>query len=279
VSRLHRALRLIRLPRAAVGGLRAHRWFIYLVYVFLYLPIAVVVVLSFTTRTVPAFPMRGFTLEWYSVMLSDDRLIGALFESVAIGVASAVGAGLFGTAAAFGMVRGDFRGRVVDRELLNTLFLAPIIVPWVVTGIMVLILYSLLNVQGSFWSVVLGHVVITFPFVVTVVATQLYNFDRSVEEAAKTLGAGELRTFYEVTLPIVSPGILAGMIFAFTISFDNFTQTFFWAGSQVETLPLVIYAMIRTGLDPSVNAIGTVIVALSLSLVLAAELLSSRLSG
>lgn len=279
MSRLHRVLRRVRLPGSVFEGLRSHRWFVYLVYLFLYLPIAVVVLLSFTTRTVPAFPMRGLTLEWYGVMLENERLVSALFQSVTIGVASAIGAGLFGTAAAFGIVRGRFHGRVLDRDLLNTLFLAPIIVPWVVSGIMVLILYSLLGVQGSFWSVVLGHVVITLPFVVTVVATQLYNFDRSVEEAAKTLGATELRTFYEVTLPIVSPGILAGMLFAFTISFDNFTQTFFWAGGDVETLPLVIYAMIRFGLDPSVNAIGTVIVTLSLSLVLVAELLSSRFSG
>lgn len=276
MSRLHRILRRVRLPRAVIDGLRAHRWFLYLVYLFLYLPIAVVVLLSFTTRSVPAFPMQGFTLEWYSVMLENDRLVGALFESIAIGIASALGAGLLGTAAAFGIVRGDSQSRLLDQDLLNTLFLAPIIVPWVVTGIMVLILYSLVGIQGSFWSVVLGHIVITLPFVVTVVATQLYTFDRSIEEAAKTLGANEFRTFYEVTLPIVAPGIAAGMIFAFTISFDNFTQTFFWAGGQVETLPLVIFAMIRTGLDPSINAIGTVIVILSLSLVLTAELLSSR---
>jgi hypothetical protein len=127
-----------------------------------------------------------------------------------------------------------------------------------------LTLYSTIGIQGSFLSVVIGHVLITLPFVVLIVASQLYGFNPELEEAAMNLGASKVRTLYEVTLPLILPGIVAGMLFAFTLSFDNFTQTFFWVGSDVQTLPIVIYGMIQTGIEPTINAVGTVTVVLSL---------------
>jgi spermidine/putrescine transport system permease protein len=148
-----------------------------------------------------------------------------------------------------------------------------------VTGIAVLILYNLINLAGSFMALVFGHILISMPFVIIIVSAQMYGFDRSLEEAAKNLGASELRTFYEVTLPLIAPGIIAGMLFAFTISFDNFTQTFFWSTPEMQTLPIVIYSKIRFGLDPTVNAIGTVIVTFSLTIAFLAERLSSRILG
>lgn len=259
---------------------RALAGFTGLVYLFLYAPIAIVVVLSFTDRRVPTFPMTGFTLEWYAQLLPpgyDQQIVGALIQSLQIAVLSSIGAGIFGTITALGMVRSDFDSRWLGSQLLNTVFLAPIVVPWVVTGIAMLTLYNVIGIQGSFASVVVGHVIITMPFVILVVSSRLYGFDRELEDAAKNLGASEIRTFYEVTLPLIAPGIIAGMLFAFTISFDNFTQTFFWVGADTETLPIVIYSKIRTGLDPTINAIGTIIVVFSLSIAVAAEKLSSRL--
>ncbi len=258
---------------------RLLKGFTILVYIFLYAPIAIVVLLSFTDRRVPTFPITGVTLKWYAQLLPpgyDPRLINALIESIQIGILSATGAGIIGTATALGMVRSDFESRWLSSRLLNTLFLSPIVVPWVVTGIAMLTLYNIIGIQGSFFSVVLGHVLITVPFVIMVVSSRLYGFDRSLEEAAQNLGASELRTFYEVTLPLIAPGIVAGMLFAFTISFDNFTQTFFWVGTNTETLPIVIYSKIRTGLDPTINAIGTLIVLFSLSIAIIAEKLSNR---
>ncbi|SDY11925.1 ABC transporter permease [Halopenitus persicus] len=255
-----------RLLRLLTGG----------VYVFLYAPIVIVIALSFTEARVPAFPMEGFTLEWYATMLEDERLTAAVFQSLQIGVLAAIGAGIVGTITALGMVRNDFDSRLLDASVLNTVFMSPVVVPWVVTGIAMLTLYNLFGVQGTMASVVFGHVIITLPFVILVVSSRLYGFDRSLEEAAKNLGASETRAFLEVTFPLILPGVVAGMLFAFTISFDNFTQTFFWIGTNTETLPIVIYSMIRTGLNPSINAVGTVIVVFSLSIVLVAELLSSR---
>lgn len=250
-----------------------------LLFVFLYIPIGVVVLLSFTPDQVPTFPMPGFSLKWYAQILPpeyDQELISALFTSLKIAVLSAIGAGIVGTLAAFGMVRHDLHLRWFSTENLNTMFLLPLVVPWIVTGIAVSTLYSFLGVFGTFPSIVVGHILITIPFVITIVSSQLYGFDRSLEEAAQNLGASEIRTFYEVTLPLVAPGIVAGMLFAFTISFDNFTQTFFWTSFGTETLPIVIYSMIRTGIDPSVNAIGTIIVVFSLTVAVVGEKLSQR---
>lgn len=259
---------------------RLLRWFTYGIYGFLYIPIIVVIMLSFTDRRIPAFPMTGFSLEWYLQILppgGDQAILGALLQSLQIAVVSALGAGVVGTLTAMGMVRSNFRTRWLNSRLLNTLFLSPIVVPWVVTGISMLTLYNLIGIQGTMGSVIIGHILITIPFVILVVSSRLYGFDRELEEAAKNLGASEVRTFYEVTLPLIMPGIIAGMLFAFTISFDNFTQTFFWAGTGTQTLPIVIYSMIRTGLNPSINAIGSLIVVFSLSIALMAEKLSGRI--
>jgi len=250
------------------------------VYVFLYLPILIVIILSFSPQSVPTFPMEGFSLRWYMRLIPpdyDERMVGALVTSLKLGVISAIGAGIVGTLAGMAMGRlQHMETRFLKPRNLNTIFLSPIVVPWIVTGISVLLLYNLLNIQGTFAALVIGHILITIPFVIIIVAAQMYGFDRSLEEAAKNLGANEFRTFYEVTLPLIAPGIIAGMLFAFTISFDNFTQTFFWSTTSTQTLPIVIYSKIRFGLDPTVNAIGTVVVTFSLLLAFIAERLSSR---
>lgn len=269
-------------PVRSGSSRRTLRWFTYLVYVFLYAPVAVVILLSFTEQKVPSFPMEGFSLKWYLELLPpeyNERVVSAFFTSLKIGVLTSICSGIIGTLAALGMIRGDFRSRWLDSSVLYTVFLSPIVVPWVVTGIAVLTLYSIIGIQGTFLSVVLGHILISLPFVILVVASQLHGFDREMEEAAKNLGASDLRTFYEVTLPLIAPGIIAGMLFAFTLSFDNFTQTFFWVGGDVQTLPIVIYGMIKTGIEPTINAIGTIIVVFSMIVAAAAEKLSARLIG
>ncbi len=251
-----------------------------LLFVFIYAPILVVALLSLTPQQVPTFPMSGVSLKWYGELVPpnhNEQLVNALFRSLQIAVLSAIGAGIVGTIAALGLVRYQFDSRFVSRDNLNIVFLLPLIVPWIVTGIAVLTLFNIIGIRGSMASIVLGHILITMPFVVIIVSSQLYSFDRKIEEAAKNLGATEVRTFYEITLPILAPSIVAGMLFAFTISFDNFTQTFFWVTTGTETLPIVIFSMIRTGIDPSVNAIGTVIVVFSLMIAFIAEWLSKRI--
>lgn len=255
---------------------RLTRWYTYLIYFFLYAPVVIVILFSFTSNQTPSFPIDGLSLKWYDALLKDNQIISALFLSIQTGILSAIGAGIIGTVSAYGLVRSNFDGRFLNTQILNTIFLAPIVVPWIVTGIAVLILYNLIGLRGSYISIIFGHILITMPFVVIVVSSQLYGFDRSLEEAAKNLGASNLRAFYEVTLPLISPGIIAGMLFAFTISFDNFTQTYFWVRTGMQTLPIVVFSKIRFGIDPTINAVGTVIVMISLTVAIIAEKLSSR---
>jgi spermidine/putrescine transport system permease protein len=270
-----------RVSLSSETGSKLLRFETLILFLFLYAPILVVILLSFSADSVPSFPVSGLSIEWYLALIPigetfDAQLIRAFLMSVQIGVIAAIGSAIIGTAAAIGMVRNEYARWLFDVDTLNTLFITPMMVPWVVTGIAVLSLYSLLNIAGSFISLILGHILITLPFMTVVVAGQLYGFDRSLEEAARNLGAGPLRTFYEVTLPIISPGVIAGMMFAFTISFDNFTQTFFWTSSTLNTLPVVIFSRINFSLTPVVNAMGTVIVGVSLTMAFLAERLSSR---
>ncbi|ERG96193.1 ABC transporter permease [Haloquadratum walsbyi] len=279
---MSRVTRLLgRLSFSSKTGSKLLQFETIILFIFLYAPILVVVILSFSADSVPSFPISGFSTEWYLALIPigekfDAQLIRAFLISVQIGIIAAIGSAIIGTAAAIGMVRNEYARWLFNVDTLNTLFITPMMVPWVVTGIAVLSLYSILDIAGSFISLIMGHILITLPFMTIVVAGQLYGFDRSLEEAAQNLGAGPLRTFYEVTLPIISPGIIAGMMFAFTISFDNFTQTFFWTSSTLNTLPVVIFSRINFSLTPVVNAMGTVIVGVSLTMAFLAERLSSR---
>lgn len=248
-------------------------------YVFLYGPVIVVAILSFTTATIPTFPPEGFTLSWYFNLFPpepyNERIFSSLIESIQLGVITALVTGAIGTIASLGMVRNKFDNRWINDSNLRLFFIIPIVVPWIVTAVAILILYGLLDVVGNYVTLVIGHVLITLPFTILIVSAQLYGFDRSLEEAAMNLGASRLRTFYEITLPLIAPGIFAGMLFAFTLSFDNFTQTFFWA-TRTETLPIVIFSSIERGYNPSINAISTLIMLFSLTIGLIGERLSRR---
>lgn len=251
-----------------------------LVYLFLYAPILVVVLLAFKRGSVPSFPINELSLRWFQALLPPDyneEIINALGRSIFLGTISAIGTAIVGTLAALGMVRSDMR--ILDTGTLNLLFTTPLIVPWIVSGIAILTLYNIIGIAGSFVSLVVGHVLIALPYVVLIVASQLQDFDRSLEEVAQNLGATELRTFYEVTLPLISPGVIAGMLFAFTFSFDNFVQTFFWADLDFQTLPLVIYSQIRFGLSPVINSASTIVLLISITVAIVAEKLSTRYIG
>lgn len=250
-------------------------------YIFLYGPVAVVVALSFTAGNAPVFPMNGVSLRWYNVLVPPEpynpALFRAFFESVQLGFITAITSTVLALGVSLAIVRNSFENKLLSENNLRLLFTLPIIVPWLVTAVAVLLLFNILNITDTYISLVFGHVLITLPFSVLVISSSLYGFDRSTEEVSLTLGATRLRTFFEVTLPQIIPGVIASLLFAFTISFDNFTQTFFWAGSTI-TLPIEIYAEINhgAGLSPSINAISTVIVVLSMTLALIGEKLSER---
>ena len=245
-----------------------------LVYLFLFAPILMVILMSFSTSKYSTFPIKAWTGKWYAEAFADDKIISALQVSVTIAVISSLIATAVGTMGAMALVRYDFR----LREFMRAYFMSPIIVPEIIIGIALLSFATILSMQSGLLLVILGHVLIGLPFVVTVVSARLYGFDRALEEAAMDLGADEMTTFRRVTLPLLMPGILGGLLLAFTVSFDNFLITYMLAGSDVMTIPVHIYSMIRFEFTPKIHAISTVIIFISIALVLVTQYFTGAMS-
>ena len=239
-----------------------------LVVAFLYLPIVVVVGLSFNASGQPT-AWTGFSLDWYASVLANDALLQAFQNTLIVGSVTTVIATVIGTLLALGLER------TVRSSLLDSLVFVPMIVPDIVLAIALLSFYNLvfaglLHLELGLWTVILSHVVFDIAFVAVVVRTRLRNFDRSIEEASLDLGANERRTFFNITLPAIAPGVIAGGLLAFTLSFDEFIIAFFTKGT-VETFPTQVYSMIRFGVTPEVNAIATVVLLISITLVLVSQ--------
>ena len=242
------------------------------VYLFSFLPVIVVILMSFHPNTIVSFPIPSFTLKWYKLLWEDYALIQSLKNSFLLGICSAVVAGIIGTLAAIGFVRAKFKGK----QLFGAIVLSPMILSGIITGIALLSFINFLNLQKSFTFLVFGHALLTFPYVFLVVQTQLYGLDRSIEEASMSLGANELETFFYITLPNILPSVIAGMLFGFTISIDEFVATQCWVTPSTATMPIKIFSMLRYEVTPKVNVLGTIIVVVTITLPLIAEKLIAR---
>jgi len=261
-----------RRRRGAPWGRRFLRVELGLLLAFLYLPIAVVVLLSFNESGQPT-AWGGFSTVWYESAFGNQKLLSAFGNTLIVGVATTLLATIVGTLLALGLERA------VKSSFLDAFVYVPMIIPDIVFAIALLSFYNLvftglLNLQLGLWSVVLAHATFDIAFVAVVVRTRLRHFDRSIEEASLDLGAGPFRTFWNITLPQIMPGVVAGGLIAFTLSFDEFIIAFFTKGT-VETFPTQVYSMIRFGVTPEVNVIATVVLLFSITLVLA----SQRLRG
>jgi len=243
-----------------------------MVYVFLFLPIVTVIFMSFNVSKYSVFPPPGMTTRWYVEAAQDPNVWLSIKNSLLISVFASLGATTIGTLAAMGFVRNRFRAR----EVLSVLFLSPMIIPEIITGIALLSLATLLNIKGGYLLIVIGHILVGLPFVMTVVSARLHGFDASLEEAAMDLGADEVTTFRRVTMPLIMPGIIGGALLSFTISFDNFLMTYLLAGSGVMTVPIQIYSMVRFEINPKVHALSAVIVLISMTLIVVHEKLIRR---
>ncbi len=238
-----------------------------MVYVFLFLPIVTVVFMSFNVSKYSIFPPPGMTTRWYVEAAQDPNVWFSIKNSLFISVCASIGATTIGTLAAMGFVRNRFR----LREVLSVLFLSPMIIPEIITGIALLSLATLLHIKGGYLLIIIGHILVGLPFVMTVVSARLHGFDASLEEAAMDLGADEVATFRRVTLPLIMPGIIGGALLSFTISFDNFLMTYLLAGSGIMTVPIQIYSMVRFEINPKVHALSAVIVVISMTLIVIHE--------
>ncbi|HXD46181.1 MAG TPA: ABC transporter permease [Pseudolabrys sp.] len=239
---------------------------------FLYLPIAILVIYSFNaSRLVTVW--GGWSLEWYRELLRDQAILDAAWMSLRIGALSATAATVLGTLAAVALTRaGRFRGRL----LFSGMVYAPLVMPEVITGLSLLLLFVAANVDRGFWTVTAAHTTLTMCFVTVIVQSRLIGFDRSLEEAAMDLGCPPLRTFLTVTLPLILPAVAAGWMLAFSLSLDDLVIASFTTGPGATTLPIRIYSQVRLGVKPEINAICTIIVAVVALATIASSLIAKR---
>jgi len=243
------------------------RGFFAFVVVFLYAPIAVLLVFSFNDSAVPTFPLSGFTVRWYQQFLENPDLQHALRTSALIAALSSLGAVILGLLAAIALVRHPFRGS----GPVSALLLSPLVIPFIVFGVSLLLLFHAVGVDLGVKTVVVGHIVITIPYAMLVMIPRLQHIDVSLEEAAYDLGASRIRTFRSVTFPLMLPAVVSAYLIAFTTSFDEYAVASFVKGPTV-TFPVYLYAALRFPNQlPQVIAVAVVVISVSLFVVVAAE--------
>jgi spermidine/putrescine transport system permease protein len=270
-----------RRDRVARRGTRLGRWLQAAIagsgifgFVFLYVPILILIVFSFNaSRFVTAW--SGFSFRWYGELFKDEAMMLALRNSLIVAVVSTVLSTIFGTMVSLAMERHRFFGKVAFDALLYL----PIIIPDIAMAVMLLLFFVMSKITLSLTTIIISHVAFNISFVAVVVRARLVGFDRSLEEAAQDLGANEIQTFRYVTLPLLMPAILGGALLAFTLSLDDFVITFFTAGVGSTTLPLRIYSMVKLGITPEINAISSLMLLASMTLLMLSVILQRKGGG
>ena len=225
-------------------------------FAFLYLPILLLVLYSFNeSRLVTVW--GGFSTKWYAALLQNKGMLDAAWVTIRVALLSATAATVLGTMAAVALVR---RRRFIGRTLFSGMIYAPILMPEVITGLSLLLLFVAVGFDRGFWTVALAHTTFAMCFVAVVVQSRLLTFDLSLEEAALDLGAPPLKAFLLVTLPVIFPAVAAGWMLAFTLSLDDLVIASFTTGPGATTLPMKIYSQVRLGVTPEINAISTIMI-------------------
>ncbi len=237
---------------------------------FLYAPLVVLVIFAFNAGNIPTLPITSFSTKWFSTAFSDTTLTSALFRSFLIAVVDGIAATLLGVMAAVSLARK----KLAFRRLMIVLILIPLVIPYIVLAVGLVVLLHAFGIQTSLLAVLAGHIVISLPYSVLVILPRLRTLDPSISEAACDLGASEFRAFMLVTLPLLAPALFSSFLIAFTISFDEFAIASFLAPPGSPTYPVVLYSSSRTpALLPEVIAIGSIVIAVSLALVVLAEVI------
>ena len=266
---------------ATIGQRLAYRMFIgfcALVFLFLVAPLVAIVPLSFNSGGYLFYPMEGFSLRWYDQFFASSAWRLSIRNTFIVGTSAALVATVLGTMAALGMARGRFPGR----SLVMALVISPMILPFVITALGMFFFFSSLGLTNSLLGLALAHAALGVPFVVITVSATLQGFDRNLTRAAAALGARPLYAFRRVTLPVISPGVIVGALFAFAISFDEVVVAVFLVGPRERTLPRQMFSGIRENLDPTIAAAATFMMLISVFRLIAVELLrrrSERLRG
>lgn len=244
-----------------------------LVYLFFYIPIVVLIVYSFNESKLSTV-WTGFSLAWYQKLFTNDALLLSIKNSLIVASISTLISIVIGTCAALGLRRYDFPGK----KYIELLFYIPIVIPPIIIGVSMLTLYASLKIALGLHTVIPGHVVMSTSFVTLLVLARLVGFNNTLEEAARDLGATHWQTFWKVTFPLILPSILAGGLLSFTISLDEFVISFFTAGPGSNTMPVMIYSIVRTGITPEINALSTILIVATVLIVLIGEKFRGTLS-
>ncbi len=239
-------------------------------FAFLYIPILLLVIYSFNAgRSVAVW--SGWSTKWYGELLKDQQLLDAAWVTLRVGLLSATIATILGTLAAIVLVRyGRFRGSALFAGMIY----APLVMPEIITGLALLLLFVALNLDRGFWTILLAHISFTMCFAAVVVQSRLVTFDQSLEEAALDLGCSPFKTFMVITLPIILPAVISAWMLAFTLSIDDLVISSFTTGPGATTLPMRIYSDVRLGVSPKINAVSTVVICVITLAVVAASIVT-----
>ncbi len=241
-------------------------------FAFLYLPIVLLVIYSFNAgRSVAVW--GGWSTQWYGSVFKNGQLLDAAWITLQVGFLSASVATVLGTMAAIALAR---HGSFVGRTVFSGMVYAPLVMPEVITGLSMLLLFVSINVDRGFWTIVLAHITFTMCFVAVVVQSRLASFDRSIEEAALDLGCTPFMTFFRITLPLILPAVISGWLLAFTLSLDDFVIASFTTGPGATTLPMKIYSDVRLGVKPEINAVCSMMIAVVTVIVIISSIMTKR---
>lgn len=259
--------------QAANNNFFSWRWLFYLlcgfIFLFLILPVFVIIPISFSSARFLQFPPQGFSLQWYADYFGSRTWVSATILSFQVAILTMLCATFLGTLASLALVRGNFKGK----KLIYAMLLSPLIIPVIIVGVSLYYFFSWLHIIGTMWGLVMAHTCLALPFVVVNVTATLQGFDITLERAALSLGASRFTTFMKVTFPLIRPGVITGALFAFITSFDEVVVAIFITGSRAVTLPRQMWDGIRISINPTISAVASLLIVFSIFLLLSTEML------
>ena len=251
-------------------------WYIGFILLVMYIPIFLVIIYSFNQSRLTSV-WGGFTFSWYIDLFKDRRMFEGLRNSLKLGISASVLSAVLGTLGASGMakIRMESKARKIHKTMEN-LSILPIMMPEIIMGMIFMVFFSLLAIPSGMVTLIIAHTAFCLPYPYLLVRARLAGLDKSYIEAARIMGASDLRAFYDITLPLVLPAVISGMLISFAMSFDDVIVSSFVAGPHTNTLPMIIYSMLKTGITPKINALCTLLFVLTVILCLAAVFLAKR---
>ncbi len=250
------------------------RAYLILIFILMYLPVAVVIIFSFNESKLPV-RFSGFSLQWYEELFRDDDMLEALRNSLVLGVSSCFLSAVIGTLGAVGLSRIRWK----TKGILEYISILPLMIPEIILGMVLMAFFYLLNMPFGMLTLLLGHTVFCVPYILMEVKARLAGMDPSLEEAARDLGAGSFRAFWDITLPLIMPAVMSGALLAFAMSMDDVVISIFVNSPRVSTLPVKVYTQLKTGVTPEINALCTLMLAVTVAVLLIYTLIGKISKG